>query len=48
MVDFVHLHWGTWSWYIFNVADAAIVLGVALLLAESLFGRAKAADEGLG
>ncbi len=39
VVDFVHLHWGTWSWYIFNVADAAIVVGVGLLLIESLFLR---------
>jgi signal peptidase II len=34
--DFVHLHWGTWSWYVFNVADAAIVAGVAGLLYDSL------------
>lgn len=39
VVDFVHLHWGKWSWYIFNVADAAIVVGVGLLLIESLFLR---------
>lgn len=38
VVDFVHLYWGAWSWYIFNVADAAIVVGVALLLVESLTG----------
>jgi signal peptidase II len=30
--DFVHLHLGSWSWYVFNVADAAIVAGVAGLL----------------
>jgi signal peptidase II len=35
VVDFVHLHWGRFSWYIFNVADAAIVVGVAALLYES-------------
>lgn len=34
--DFVHLHLGDWSWYIFNVADAAIVAGVAVLLYETL------------
>jgi signal peptidase II len=34
--DFVHLHWGSWSWYVFNVADAAIVAGVAGLLYDSL------------
>lgn len=34
--DFVHLHWGTFSWYVFNVADAAIVAGVVGLLYDSL------------
>lgn len=36
VADFVHLHWGTWSWYIFNVADVAIVAGVLLLLYDGL------------
>jgi signal peptidase II len=35
VVDFVHLHFGNFSWYIFNIADAAIVVGVAGLLYES-------------
>jgi signal peptidase II len=30
--DFVHLHVGEWSWYVFNVADAAIVFGVVGLI----------------
>lgn len=34
--DFVHLHAGTWSWYVFNVADAAIVAGVIGLILDSL------------
>ena len=42
VVDFVHLHWGRFSWYIFNVADAAIVVGVAALLYESFRPAAKA------
>lgn len=33
--DFVHLHVGSFSWYVFNVADAAIVVGVAGLLYDS-------------
>ena len=37
VADFFHLHWGSWSWYIFNLADVAIVAGVAVLLYESLF-----------
>jgi signal peptidase II len=32
VADFVHIHWGDWSWYIFNVADIAIVAGVVGLL----------------
>ena len=36
VVDFIHAHaWG-WSWYVFNIADAAIVCGVAALVLESL------------
>ena len=34
VADFFHLHWGTWSFYIFNIADVAITLGVILLLAD--------------
>ena len=34
--DFVHLHAGAWSWYVFNVADAAIVAGVIGLVLDSL------------
>jgi signal peptidase II len=40
VVDFIHAHLGTLSWnYIFNVADAAIVCGVIVLLIDSLFDR---------
>ncbi len=33
--DFIHVHVGSFSWYVFNVADAAIVAGVAGLLYDS-------------
>ena len=33
--DFIHFHVGTFSWYVFNVADAAIVAGVIGLLYDS-------------
>jgi signal peptidase II len=33
--DFIHIHVGSFSWYVFNVADAAIVAGVAGLLYDS-------------
>jgi signal peptidase II len=38
VVDFVHFHHGDFSWYVFNVADAAIVLGVVGLVVDSFRG----------
>lgn len=32
VADYALLHWGEVTWYVFNLADAAIVAGVALLL----------------
>jgi signal peptidase II len=47
VVDFCDFHVGGWHWYVFNVADTAIVLGVVLLAYESLIaergGRGRAA-----
>jgi signal peptidase II len=37
VADFFHFHYGNFSWYVFNLADVAIVAGVALLLYESMF-----------
>ncbi len=39
VVDFIHAHAGGWSWYVFNVADAAICCGVGLLLLDGLRPR---------
>jgi signal peptidase II len=39
--DFVHFHIGTFSWYVFNVADAAIVVGVTLMVASPFFALTK-------
>src|SRR5258705_13676743 len=36
VADFYHFHVGSFSWYVFNLADAAIVAGVALLICASL------------
>lgn len=36
VVDFLHFHVAGWSWYVFNVADAAIVCGVAALILDSV------------
>ena len=34
--DFLHIHVGDFSWYVFNVADAAIVAGVVALLYDAV------------
>ena len=40
--DFVHAHAGSFSWYVFNIADAGIVAGVAGLLYDALLpGRGR-------
>lgn len=43
VVDFVLLHLDlggrSYNWYVFNLADAAIVAGVAMLLYDTLFGQ---------
>ncbi len=36
VVDFIHAHAFGWSWYVFNLADAAIVCGVGVLILDSL------------
>lgn len=37
VVDFVQLHAAGYSFYVFNIADAAISIGVALLLLDAIF-----------
>jgi signal peptidase II len=44
VVDFIQAHVGGWSWYVFNLADAAIVCGVAALVLDSLLPRARRAN----
>ena len=47
VADFYYFHVGGFHWYIFNLADVAIVAGVAILLFESLVlapGRPAAAS----
>jgi len=45
VADFHHFHVGSFSWYIFNLADAAIVIGVGLLIVDSLFFGEKPASK---
>ena len=41
VVDFIHTHVGDWSWYVFNLADAAIVCGVIALVLDGLLPRGR-------
>lgn len=43
VVDFVHLHAAGYHWYVFNLADSAIVSGVGLLLLDALIRPSPAA-----
>ncbi|MGB7204483.1 MAG: signal peptidase II [Anderseniella sp.] len=36
VADFFHLYYGSYSWYVFNIADIAIVAGVVALIYDSL------------
>lgn len=36
VVDFLDFHYHSYHWYAFNVADAAVVTGVCLLMLDSL------------
>ena len=52
VADFYYFHLGSFHWYVFNLADVAIVLGVGLLLFDSFYlswarplaGRPSSAD----
>jgi len=45
VVDFLDLHFGEWRpFLVFNVADAAITIGVLIILARSLLIREKAPE----
>ncbi|MDE2334414.1 MAG: signal peptidase II [Rhodospirillales bacterium] len=39
VVDFIHAHAFGYSWYVFNIADAAIVCGVGVLVLDGLRRR---------
>ena len=46
VVDFLDLHFGGWRpCYVFNVADAAISIGVVILLLRAFFARKAAPQE---
>jgi signal peptidase II len=45
VADFFHFHIGSFSWYVFNLADCAIVGGVALLVYDSVFPKRAALEK---
>jgi lipoprotein signal peptidase len=45
VADFFDAHAFGWHWYVFNIADAAIVCGVIALLADALFRTPPKAKE---
>ncbi len=36
VIDFIDAHWGEYHWYVFNIADSAVVCGVIILLIENV------------
>jgi signal peptidase II len=44
VVDFLDFHLGAWHWPAFNVADAAICVGVGLMVIDGLLTRREAAN----
>jgi signal peptidase II len=43
VVDFIYVHYYTWSYPVFNIADSAITIGVAIILLHSMFSHNAAA-----
>lgn len=41
VADFYHFHLGSFSWYVFNIADVAIVAGAGLLIYDSFVPHKK-------
>ncbi|MBO0734830.1 MAG: signal peptidase II [Methylocapsa sp.] len=41
VADFYHFHLGSFSWYVFNVADVAIVLGTGMLVYDAFVADKK-------
>ena len=46
VVDFLHFFWGQTSFWVFNLADAAITVGVILLLARAVLAKPVPGDSG--
>ena len=46
VIDFMHIKIGTyWEWYIFNIADTSVSVGMILFIIHSLYFQDKIADK---
>ena len=46
VIDFMHIKIGTyWEWYIFNIADTSVSIGMILFIIHSLYFQDKIADK---
>ena len=41
VIDFIDIHYGSWHWPTFNIADSAITVGAGLLLLDAFLGARK-------
>jgi signal peptidase II len=41
VIDFLDFYIGNWHWYVFNIADSAVTVGVALLILEIVLAKRK-------
>ncbi|GAB4356062.1 MAG: signal peptidase II [Kiloniellaceae bacterium] len=48
VADFLDFHLAGWHWPAFNLADSAIVCGVALIVADGLFQPGRKSNKGRG
>ena len=48
VVDFIDVHYGSWHWPAFNVADSAITVGAALVILAAFRGGAEEGGERSG
>ena len=45
VLDFIHLHYNNFHWYVFNIADINITLGCILIIILELFSNRKKKNE---
>jgi len=41
VIDFIHVYYQQWNFPVFNIADCAISIGIAILLFDGFFGNSE-------